>query len=82
VPDGRVPVDWHRMRTPYAGIALVCSLFSAIGMSLGSIVAGRLAQAPTSGLVRVLALCVVGAAVLDTFGRTLWAGLVDRARDG
>jgi ABC-type multidrug transport system fused ATPase/permease subunit len=67
------------MQTPYAGIALACSLFSAIGMSLGSIVAGRLAQDPTSGLVRVLALCVVGAAVLDTFGRTLWAGLVDRA---
>ena len=79
VPDGRVPVDWHRMQTPWAGVALACSLFSAIGMSTGSVVAGRLAQNPTSGLVRVLALCVVGAALLDTFGRTLWAGLVDRA---
>jgi ABC-type multidrug transport system fused ATPase/permease subunit len=29
--------------------------------------------------VRLLALCVVGAATLDTVGRTLWAGLVDRA---
>ncbi|HET7070425.1 MAG TPA: ABC transporter ATP-binding protein, partial [Nocardioides sp.] len=79
VPDGRVPVDWRRMRTPFAGVALVCSLLSAIGMSTGSVVAGHLAQHPTSQLVRLLAVCVVGAAVLDTFGRTLWAGLVDRA---
>src|SRR5690242_12080660 len=79
LPAGRAPVDWRRMRTPLAGVALACSLASAIGMSSGSIVAGRLAQHPTTGLVRLLALCVVGAATLDTLGRTLWAGLVDRA---
>jgi ATP-binding cassette, subfamily B, bacterial len=67
------------MQTPVAAVAIVCSMFSAIGMSSGSVLAGRLAQHPTSGLVRVLALCVVGGALLDTFGRTLWAGLVDRA---
>jgi ATP-binding cassette, subfamily B, bacterial len=78
MPDGRVPVDWRRMRTPFAGVALVCSFLGAIGMSSGSVVAGRLAQHPTSELVRLLALCVVGAALLDTVGRTLWAGLVDR----
>jgi ABC-type multidrug transport system fused ATPase/permease subunit len=79
LPPGRVPVTWHRMRTPFAGVALACSLLSAIGMSMGSVVAGRLAQDPTVALTRLLALCVVGAALLDTFGRTLWAGLVDRA---
>ncbi|MGC4111625.1 MAG: ABC transporter ATP-binding protein [Nocardioides sp.] len=79
VPDGRVPVDWHRMRTPWAGFALACSFVSAIGMSLGTVVAGQLAQHPTSGFVRLLALCVVGASMLDTCGRTIWAGLVDRA---
>jgi ABC-type multidrug transport system fused ATPase/permease subunit len=79
VPDGRVPVDWHRMRTPLAAVALSCSLFGAIGTSSGSVVAGRLAEHPSAGLVRLLALCVVGAAMLDTVGRTLWAGLVDRA---
>jgi ABC-type multidrug transport system fused ATPase/permease subunit len=79
LPPGRVPVDWHRMRTPFAGVAIACSLLSAIGMSTGTIIAGRLAQHPTSELVRLLALCVVGGALLDTFGRTLWAGLVDRA---
>ena len=67
------------MRSPFAGVAIVCSMFSAIGMSLGSVVAGHLAQAPGSGLVRLLALCVVGGAFLDTIGRTLWSGLVDRA---
>src|SRR4051794_8050460 len=48
-------------------------------MSTGTVVAGHIAQHPGSGLVRLLALCVVGAALLDTFGRTVWAGLVDRA---
>jgi ATP-binding cassette subfamily B protein len=79
LPPGRVPVDWRRMRTPFAGVAITCSFISAVGMSLGSVVAGRLAEHPTSGLVRLLAACVVGAAMLDTIGRTLWAGLVDRA---
>ncbi|HEX4686966.1 MAG TPA: ABC transporter ATP-binding protein [Nocardioides sp.] len=79
LPPGRVPVDWRRMRTPFSGVAITCSFLSAIGMSLGTVVAGRLAQDPSDALVRMLALCVVGAALLDTFGRTLWAGLVDRA---
>jgi len=56
VPDGRVPVDWRRMRTPFAGAALACSLFGAIGTSSGSVVAGRLAEHPSVGLVRLLAL--------------------------
>jgi len=79
LPRGRVPVDWHRMRTPFAAVAITCSLLNAIGMSTGSVVAGRLAQDPGPELVRLLALCVVGGALLDTIGRTLWAGLVDRA---
>jgi ABC-type multidrug transport system fused ATPase/permease subunit len=79
VPDGRVPVDWRRMRTPFAGVAISCSLVSAVGMSTGSVVAGHVAQHPSARLVQLLAMCVVGAALLDTFGRTLWAGLVDRA---
>ena len=46
---------------------------------MGSLVAGRLAENATWTLVGLLALCVVGAALLDTAGRTLWAGAVDRA---
>jgi ABC-type multidrug transport system fused ATPase/permease subunit len=67
------------MRTPLAGVAIVCSFLSAVGMSTGTVVAGHLALHPGSALVRLLAVCVVGAALLDTFGRTVWAGLVDRA---
>ncbi|HEX3221983.1 MAG TPA: ABC transporter ATP-binding protein [Nocardioides sp.] len=78
-PPHRVPVDWRRMRSPLALVALTCAFLGALGTSSGSVVAGRLAEHPTSGLVRLLALCVVGAALLDTVGRTLWAGLVDRA---
>jgi len=79
VPDGRTPVTWHRMKSPLAGMSIVFSFISAVGMSLGSVIAGHLAQNPTSRLVELLALCVVGGSLLDTIGRTVWAGLVDRA---
>jgi ABC-type multidrug transport system fused ATPase/permease subunit len=42
-------------------------------------VAGRLAEDPTSALVTLLALCVVGGAVIDTVAKTIWATIVDRA---
>src|SRR6478752_6677475 len=57
-------VDWRRLRTPVA---------------VGSLVAGRLAEDATDRLVGILAVCVIGAALLDTVARTLWAGTVDRA---
>ena len=62
-PSGRWP------RAPWARSA----------PSLGSLVAGRLAEDATERLVWLLALCVVGAALFDTVARTLWAGTVDRA---
>jgi len=43
------------------------------------VVAGRLAADPTARYVGLLALCVVGGAVLNTVGRVAWAGVVDRA---
>jgi ABC-type multidrug transport system fused ATPase/permease subunit len=72
-------VDWRRLRGPVAGWALTACAVAAVGTSLGSLVAGRLAEHATTDLVELLALCVVGAAVLDTLARTLWAGVVDRA---
>lgn len=77
--DPRRRVDWRRLRGPVAGLALVASMTSAVGQALGTVVAGRLADGPTGTLVGLLALCVVGAAVLDTLGRTAWAGVSDRA---
>src|SRR5262249_26254611 len=75
----RRPVDWRRVISPVAVIALCASLAAAIGVSLGSVVAGKLAENATTQLVELLALCVIGGALLDAVGRTLWAGAVDRA---
>jgi len=77
--DPRRHLDWRRLRGPVAGVALVGSALAAIGQALGTVVAGRLAADPTGALVGLLAACVVGAALLDTAGRTAWAGVVDRA---
>ncbi len=78
-PDRGRPVDWRRLRSPVAAWALVLCAIAAVGTSLGSLFAGRLAEHATAELVWQLATCVVGAAVLDTAARTLWAGVVDRA---
>ncbi|WP_193608414.1 ATP-binding cassette domain-containing protein [Nocardioides lijunqiniae] len=78
-PASGSPVDWRRLRGPVAVVALVACGVAAVGTSLGSLVAGMLAEEASSRLIGVLALCVVGAAVLDTAARTLWAGVIDRA---
>ena len=72
-------LDLGRMRSPVAGWAIGVAAVAAVSQTLGTVAAGRLAERPTSGLVTLLALCVVGAAVLDTVGRAAWAGVVDRA---
>src|SRR5690348_4882039 len=76
-PDSTV--DWRRLRGPVATWALLACAVAAVGTSLGSLVAGHLAEHATGTLVGLLAACVVGAAALDTVARTLWAGVVDRA---
>jgi ABC-type multidrug transport system fused ATPase/permease subunit len=78
-PDVDRSVDWRRLRSPVAAWALLACAVAAVGTSLGSLLAGRLAEHATSALVALLAACVVGAAILDTAARTLWAGVVDRA---
>ena len=60
-------------------MALALALVGAIASSLGSVAAGRLADSPTSTLLTVLALCVVGGAFVDTAARTIWGVVVDRA---
>lgn len=75
----RVPIDWRRLRQPMAAVCVAGSLLGAIGTSLGTVLAGRLAEDPAGRLVVLLALCVVGGSTVDTVARTLWSGLVDRA---
>ena len=79
LPPGRVPVDWRRVRRPLTYLCFSMSLLGAVAASLGTMVAGRLADGPTSTLLTLLALCVVGGAVIDTVAKTIWATICDRA---
>ncbi|WP_392543086.1 ATP-binding cassette domain-containing protein [Oryzobacter telluris] len=72
-------VELRRLRGWWTGAALTASAIGAVGRTLGTVVAGLLAADPSTRLVAMLALCLVGAAVLDTAGRTVWAAVVDRA---
>lgn len=72
-------IDGRRLKSPVAITALVASAVAAVAMTLGTVVAGRLAEDPTRGLVWLLAACVVGAAVVDTAGKVAWVGCSDRA---
>ena len=72
-------IDARRMKSPVAMAALTASAVGAIGMTLGTVVAGKLAEDPTRSLVWLLAICVVGAAVVDTAGKIAWVGCSDRA---
>ncbi|WP_148614129.1 ATP-binding cassette domain-containing protein [Nocardioides rubriscoriae] len=79
VADPARTVDWRRLRRTAVGWAMGASFLGALGKTLGTVVAGSLAEGPTRLLVWLLALCVVGGAVLDTAGRTVWSAVVDRA---
>ena len=72
-------LGWRRVRGAVTAWALVAAAVAALAETGGTVVAGRVAGGPTAGLVRLLALCLIGAAVLDTAGRTAWSAVVDRA---
>lgn len=78
-PEAARSVDWRRMRSPVAAGALACAAIAAIGMTLGTVVMGQLAESPSVTLVWVLALCVVGGSFVDTAGKFAWVGLSDKA---
>ena len=72
-------VGWRRLKSPGVTVALLAMMIAAILQSLGTVVIGRLATNPIWTTVGVLAACLLGAAVLDTLGRTVWARIADRA---
>ena len=78
VPPAR-RLDWRRLRGRLAVLAMVATAVSGLGQALGTVAAGRLADTPAVRLVVAFAACVVGGALLDTLGRTVWATVVDRA---
>lgn len=72
-------VDWRRLRRRGTRTALTAVALGAILQALGTVAVGRMAANPQWVTVGVLAACLLGYAVLDTVGRTLWAAVVDRA---
>ncbi|KNX36357.1 ATP-binding cassette domain-containing protein [Luteipulveratus halotolerans] len=72
-------VTWRRLRSPAAAVALLALAVGVVGQALGTVIAGRLAIDPSGGLVGLLALAVVGGAVLVTAGQVVWAAVSDRA---
>lgn len=77
--DHRRRLDWRRLWGIPTTVTLAILVVGTVAQTLGTVVAGHLAASPTSQLVELLALCVVGGALLDTVGRYCWAAIVDRA---
>lgn len=72
-------VDWHRLRRRGAGTAMIAMAIAATLQALGTVIIGRVAATPVWSTVGLLAGCLLGYAVLDTVGRTVWARVIDRA---
>lgn len=72
-------VDWRRFRRPGARSALIAMAIGAVLQALGTVAIGRVAANPQWITVGALAGCLLGYAVLDTVGRTVWSNVVDRA---
>ncbi|WP_110240682.1 ATP-binding cassette domain-containing protein [Nocardioides gilvus] len=77
--DPRRRVDWTRMRTPRAGVALGAAAVAAIGTTAGTVLAGQLVEHRTSSLLWLLVLCIVGGSLVESAGKFVWVGLCDRA---
>ena len=71
--------DLARLRGRATWWAIGFAAVAAVGQTAGTVVAGRLAESPTAALVWLLALAVVGGALLDTGARMVWWSVVDRA---
>ena len=76
---GPAPLDARRLAGRASWVALGAAVVAALGETLGSVVAGRIAGGPTTALVLALGVLLVGAGLLDTLGRTLFSGVVGRA---
>ncbi|TGD84601.1 ABC transporter ATP-binding protein [Mycolicibacterium sp. CH28] len=75
-------VDWRRLVSAGSGVGLRAMLAMALGaalQALSAIIIGQLAANPLWSTVAVLAGCLIGSAVTDTMGRTVWAAMADRA---
>ena len=72
-------IGWRRIAVPSTWAAVVLAAVTALATTAASVIAGRLAEHTSARLVTLLAVTVLGGALVDTAGRFLWAGMVDRA---
>ena len=79
MPPRHAPLTWRRLAGRPLTLALGALVVAALGETLGTVVAGRLADGPTTALLAVLTVLLVGAAVADTAGRTVFSAVVGRA---
>jgi ATP-binding cassette, subfamily B, bacterial len=73
------PLTWRRLAGRTTTMVSTVTVIAAVAETLGAVVAGRVAEHPTVGLVGLLGALLVGATVLDTAGRTAFSGVVGRA---
>lgn len=71
-------VDWRRLKGPVSLAALIALAVAMVAQSIGTVVAGRLAENPTASLVGWLALCVIGASLIASTAKIAWVGVSDR----
>ncbi|WP_299035588.1 ABC transporter ATP-binding protein [uncultured Pseudokineococcus sp.] len=76
---GPPPLDRRRLAERGSWVALALAALAALAETVGAVVAGRVADGPTTSLVLVLGALLVGAGLLDTVGRTVFSGVVGRA---
>ncbi len=79
MPQAAPTLSWRRLAGRRSALVLLLAGVGAAAEMVATVVTGRVAEGPTSGLVTVLAVLLVGSAVLDTAGRTLFSGVVGRA---
>ncbi|GAA1310166.1 ABC transporter ATP-binding protein [Pseudonocardia xinjiangensis] len=72
-------LTWRRLAEPASTAAVVVACVAAAAETLAAVVAGQLADQPTTWLVGLLACLLLGATLLDTAGRTAFSGVVGRA---
>lgn len=72
-------VTWRRLHSPVALGAIAAVGVASIGATAGTVFAGRVAENPASGLIGILALCLIGSAVIESVGKLAWVAEVDRA---
>ncbi|ANY08718.1 ABC transporter ATP-binding protein [Pseudonocardia sp. HH130630-07] len=72
-------LSWRRLAGRASTVAMIAAVVAAIAEAVAATVVGRVAAGPTATLVTALGVLLLGAAVLDTAGRVLFATVVSRA---